>query len=265
MHLMARDAQGQGRPAWFRTGWKTAVLLSALAAALVCRAGDPAAGKKQGDDKEREARNRKASANNLAQFGLALHSFGDANKRLPPPAICSKEGKPLLSWRVAILPFIEQNELYKQFKLDEPWDSPHNKKLLAKMPKVFAPVGGKTKQPHTTFYQAIVGRGAAWELTPRPNIPFNAEGVRWPVGFRDGTSNTILLVETGEAVPWTKPDDVRYDPKKKPPKLGGVFKGGFHVLMADGSVRFVSRDISEATLRAAITRDAGDLLGKDWD
>src|SRR5262249_33685587 len=149
--------------------------------------------------------------------------------RLPPPAICSKDGKPLLSWRVAILPFIEQKALYDQFKLDEPWDSPPNLKLLDKMPKIYAPVGGvKTKAPHSTFYQAIVGPGAAWELRPRPNAGlFNAEGMRFPADFRDGTSNTILVVEGREAVPWTKPEDVRYDPKKAPPKLGGLFKDGF--------------------------------------
>src|SRR5262245_11036025 len=72
---------------------------------------------------------RRASANNLKQIGLALHNYHDTYGKLPPAAICDKAGKPLLSWRVAILPFIEQNALYKQFKLDEPWDSEHNKKL----------------------------------------------------------------------------------------------------------------------------------------
>jgi hypothetical protein len=265
---MVRDSQREGTPARWRPGWRTALLLSALVAALVCRAGAPApvqAGGQKEEDKIREAKNRQASVNNLKQIGIALHNFGDTYKRLPPPAICSKAGKPLLSWRVAILPFIEQNALYKEFKLDEPWDSAHNKKLLEKMPQVYATPGVKTKHPHTTFYQAIVGPGAAWELTPRPNILFNAEGVRWPAGFTDGTSNTILVVETGEAVPWTRPDDVRYDPKKKLPKLGGVFKAGFHVVMADGSVRIIGSGVGEDTLRAAITRNAGDILGKDWD
>jgi hypothetical protein len=222
------------------------------------------AGKRQADPKAVEARNRKISNNNLKQMALALHNFHDTYKRLPPPAICDKQGKPLLSWRVAILPFNEEGALYREFRLDEPWDSEHNKKLLEKMPKIYAPVGVKTNQPYLTFYQAIVGPGAAWELKPRPGALFNADGLRI-FDFRDGTSNTIALVEAVKAVPWTKPDDVPFDPKGPLPKLGGLFKDGFHAAFMDGSVRFLSRRVSEATLRAIITRAAGDILGNDLD
>src|SRR5438093_7201056 len=93
------------------------------------------------DDKpaanEKEA--RQTSVNNLKQLALAMHNYHDTYGHLPPAALKNKKGKPLLSWRVALLPFVEEDKLYKEFRLDEPWDSAHNKKLLAKMPKLFAP------------------------------------------------------------------------------------------------------------------------------
>src|SRR5262249_28836977 len=104
------------------------------------------------------------SANNLKQLALGIINYADAHKGNMPPAMESdKDGKPLYSWRVLILPYIEENKLYKEFKLDEPWNSEHNKKLLEKMPKVFAPVVGKTKDKHSTYYQVVVGRGALFQ------------------------------------------------------------------------------------------------------
>ncbi|MBV9126015.1 MAG: DUF1559 domain-containing protein, partial [Planctomycetes bacterium] len=79
----------------------------------------------------RRSNERIQSINNLKQIALAFHSMNDTYNFMPPAAICGKDGRPLLSWRVAILPYIEQQNLYNQFRLDEPWDSPTNKKLLA--------------------------------------------------------------------------------------------------------------------------------------
>src|SRR5262245_25244675 len=121
------------------------------------------------------------------------------------------------------------------------------------MPRVYAPVGAKPKEPHATFVQAVVGPGAGWEYQK------GGLGLRMPAEFTDGLSNTVLVVEAGEAVPWTKPADVDYDPKKPLPKFGGQFKDGYHILFADGSVRFV-RQIDEATLRAILTRSGGEAV-----
>src|SRR5262245_19749930 len=102
-------------------------MLLAVAAFAAARPGDEAAKKEE---------LRRQSANNLKQLVLAVHNFSDTYNRLPPAAVCDKKtGKPLLSWRVILLPFVEQGPLYKEFKLDEPWDGPNNKKLLEKMPK----------------------------------------------------------------------------------------------------------------------------------
>jgi prepilin-type processing-associated H-X9-DG protein len=77
----------------------------------------------------------------------------------------------------------------------------------------------------------------------------------------DGTANTIMLIEAEEAVPWTMPEALRYDPHEPLPKLGGMFRGGtYNVLMADGSVRTFTNSIPEAQLRARITKDGDEPL-----
>src|SRR5207245_2072326 len=89
-------------------------------------------------------------------------SYETVHRQLPPPAIRASDGTPLLSWRVAILPFIDQEDLYHRFHLDEPWDSPHNLDLLQAMPHVFAPKAGADAEPFTTPYQVFVGPGTAF-------------------------------------------------------------------------------------------------------
>jgi hypothetical protein len=200
--------------------------------------------------------------NDLKQIVLAMHNYENAYGALPPATIYSKDGKPLLSWRVAILPFIEEEALYRQFKLDEPWDSPNNKPLLAKMPKLYAPARGRTKEPHSTPYQVFTGPLAPFQLTPDGSAPFGAKGPRL-TQFVDGTSNTLLVVEAAESVSWTKPEDLAYDDKKPVPKLGAAFRGGFLAAFADGAVRFLPGTLDEQTLRALIMPADGMVI--DWD
>ncbi|HTU91817.1 MAG TPA: DUF1559 domain-containing protein [Gemmataceae bacterium] len=207
--------------------------------------------------KMRESAARAQGANNLKQIGLAMQNYADVMQgRMPAHAIYSKDGKPLLSWRVLILPYIEQQELYSQFHLNEPWDSAHNKKLLAKMPKTYAsPLDEKAFKEYRTYYQGFHGKGAFFE---------GKQGVRFPVSFTDGTSNTIMILEASKAVPWTKPEDIPFDPAKPLPKLGLPGVSYFLAGMCDGSVRTISHSITKETLRSAITRDAGDLPGPDF-
>ena len=205
------------------------------------------------------------SANNMKQIALAMMNFNDANGTMPLPALCDQKGKPLLSWRVALLPYIEQENLYNQFHFDEPWDSPNNKKLLEKMPKVYAPVHGKTKQPYSTYYQVFVGQGAPFQMVPGRGLPIASwmGGPRLPASFPDGTSQTFLVVEAGEAVPWTKPNDIPFDEKKPVPPLGGDFGFGFHAALADGSVLFIKKDIDDKLLKLLIMPADGNPI--DWD
>jgi RNA polymerase sigma-70 factor (ECF subfamily) len=188
----------------------------------------------------------------LKQLALAMHDYHDTYKGLPPAAIYSKDGKPLLSWRVALLPFLGEGDLYKEFRLDEPWDSPHNRKLMEKMPKVYAAHGAKVK-PGSTFYRVFTGPGTVFE---------GAKGARM-LDITDGTSNTIMIVEAGQAVPWTRPDELPYAAGKPLPKLGGQFQDGFYLALCDGSVRFVRTPINEQTLRALITRNGGEPVDLD--
>jgi hypothetical protein len=124
------------------------------------------------------------------------------------------------------------------------------------MPRVFARPGqpaGATE----TYYRGLVGKSAFFD---------GKQGLRLPADFPDGTSNTIMLVEAAGAVPWTKPDDLPFDPDptKPLPKLGGHFRGGFNAALCDGATHFIRKTVSDMTLRAAITRDGGEVLGPDF-
>jgi hypothetical protein len=199
----------------------------------------------------------KRCRNHLLQLALAMHSLAssDDHSRMPAAAITDKAGKPLLSWRVAILPYIDENDLYNQFKLDEPWDSPHNKKLLAKMPKLFAPLGIKTKEPYSTFFQVCTGPNTPW--------PTLATHPRLPASFPDGSSNTLLIVEASEAVPWTKPADLVIDPKKPLPKFGAHLDGVFMAVFVDGHFGSLRRNLAAKTLRLLIDPADGQII--PWD
>jgi hypothetical protein len=201
----------------------------------------------------------RATENKFRQLGLAMHNYADSQKgRLPAVANFDKQGKPLLSWRVHLLPYLNQQNLYRQFHLDEPWDSPHNKTLLAKMPDVFHGPTRKLNAEGKTIFLVPVGKDVAFKDGP--------EGRRFPTEFTDGTSNTIFIVEADDAhaVPWTKPEDLKIDREHPERGLGGHFPGGSLVAMADGSVHFIKKSISKTTLWFAFTLAGGEILGADW-
>ena len=184
--------------------------------------------------------------NNLKQLALAMHNYSENNGTFPPAFHTDKDGKPLLSWRVMILPYIEGAELYNEFKLNEPWDGPNNKKLLERMPKVFA-VGDKTGS--NTYYRVFHGKGAAFE---------GAKGMKI-ADFTDGTSNTFLIVEADTPVPWTKPEELEFDAKKELPKLG-IDKDNFYAVFADGLVKSFPKTLDKDKLKAYITRNGGEVI-----
>jgi RNA polymerase sigma factor (sigma-70 family) len=203
-------------------------------------------------EKLKETAARAQSANNLKQLGLAMHNYHDTNNEFPAHAIYDNNGKkPLLSWRVAILPYIGENDLYNEFKLDEPWDSAHNKKLIEKMPSVFEPVAGGKKGKGLTYYQVFTG----------PDTPFDGANKITLNGITDGTSNTILAVEAKDPVPWTKPADLTMPKDKdKLPGLGGLFQSGMNVLYFDGSVRFMLNDVRAESFRKLVTPAGGEIV-----
>jgi prepilin-type processing-associated H-X9-DG protein len=195
--------------------------------------------------------NRDIDSGNLRKIAIALHNYHSGYRRLPPAAISDKQGRPLLSWRVAILPFLEENNLYRQFHLNESWDSGHNKTLLPLMPRVFRLPGAGPEGKTASHYRVFVGPDAVFDYRKSRNIP----------EITDGTSSTWMVVESAEAVPWTKPEELVCDSKKPLPQMGNFFSGGFNTAFADGSVRFFRKSPPEATMRALITAAGGEVVG----
>lgn len=186
-----------------------------------------------------------------------MYAYQTQYGQLPPAVVYSEDSQPLYSWRVLLLPFIEQQELYEQFHLDEPWNSLHNIRLLERMPYSYAPPPGKkSRMPdYHTVYHVFVGKGTAFE---------EGKPLKMPEDFPDGTSNTILIIEAGAPVPWTKPEDLIFDPDGPLPRLDRLFHNMIRVGLADGSMLYVPKDVTETTLRAAIARNDGEKLGADW-
>ena len=193
----------------------------------------------------REAARRMTASNQLKQIAIAMHNYHSAFKKLPGRAIVDDDGKPLLSWRVAILPFIEQQQLYEQFHLDEAWDSPHNITLLEQMPGTYVHPSAPLP-PGQTVFQVPQGTGLLFEET----------GTRKFRDVLDGLSNTIMGIESSRdaAVPWTKPADLEIDMSDPLAKTGDTHPGGFNVMMGDGAVIFLTNSIDPDLFRALLTR-----------
>jgi hypothetical protein len=204
----------------------------------------------------REAARRTQCQNNLKQIGLALFNYESTYRSFPPAYVADSDGKPMHSWRVLILPFLDQQELYEAYDFSEPWDGPNNSRLLARMPAVYAcPSHSIPPETTNTAYAAVFGEHCVFR---------GAEPVKIDQ-ITDGSSNTLLVVEAALAgIPWMKPDDVDVT---KHPALGdqdgfsSKHAGGVHGLLADGAVRFLPQDIAAQTLKALFTRDGGEPVG----
>jgi RNA polymerase sigma factor (sigma-70 family) len=191
---------------------------------------------------------RRHSLNNLKQILLAMHNYESTYGEFPND-VTDKNGKALLSWRVLILPYIEQDALFKEFKLDEPWDSETNKKLLDKMPRVYRTFDAD-KKATKTYYQVFSGPGTAFEPGKKLKI----------TQVTDGTSNTLGVIEAGPAVEWTKPADINYDAKKAFPRPVGRFANTFLVGMMDGSARALKPDLKDEVFRHLVEIADGNVI-----
>ncbi len=186
----------------------------------------------------RQSAMRTNSMNSMRQIGLALLTYESANGHLPPSVIV--ENGIERSWRVELLPYLDQNELYQKYRKDRSWDSPENQLVLNNMPAIFRSV--PRPEANMTPFRGI---GNATGI-----LPSTGKGLKLSEVL-DGLSQTIAVVETSEMVPWTKPD--RFEPTAGELCTSIVFPGGFHALFADGAVRFISEDVDERVLSGLLT------------
>jgi prepilin-type processing-associated H-X9-DG protein len=202
----------------------------------------------------REAARRTQCANNMRNIGLAMLQYSTAKNKFPASTV-DPTGKPLLSWRVLLLPYLDEQDLYNRFKLDEPWDSPNNKPLLAYMPSVYkCPSAPESEQNSgQTFFQVLLGPGTLFEQG-KPVTP---------AGVYDGLSNTLMVVETKVATPWTQPSGLDFIPNSPIQGLGSGHAGGFNAAFADGAVRFLKDSIPARTLEALVTRNGHETVDVD--
>lgn len=202
----------------------------------------------------REAARRNSSMNNMKQILLGTLNYESAHAAFPTYAKFDADGKPLLSWRVLILPYLEQNALYEQFHLDEPWDSPHNKTLISKMPPIFLDPSSKlTAADGKTHYLGVRGEGLFFD---------GSDKGRKFASIRDGSSNTIAFVQVDDeaAVPWTKPEDWTPSDSDLMKPFDGLRPGGFLAGFCDGHVSFISSAIDPTMLRALLTVAGGEVI-----
>lgn len=211
----------------------------------------------------REAARRMSCMNNLKQISLALHNYHDTYRSLPPAYVADENGKRLHSWRVLLLPFLGEQPLYDQYDFSQPWNGPRNKKLLDRMPSVYAcPSDMQRGRRPWTSYVAITGPSTAWPGSTAATFS----------DFQDGIANTVLVAEIGgQEIPWLEPRDVPLDAALKllvagEPGFGGNhqhqsflyrYLKGRNVVFADGRVKFVEHGLDRQVWSALLGKDDG--------
>ena len=198
---------------------------------------------------------RQTNFESLRQILLAMHNHLSATKSFPPrDEDRDDQGNSGLSWRVHLLPYFDiDRALYRQFHLDEPWDSPHNKRLLEKMPDIYKSRPLSVKPGYTTFL-APVGEDTV----------FGGQKATKFSDITDGTSATVLLVEVepARAVPWTAPRDYVFDPKAPGRGLRIGTDGRFLTGFADGSVYWLRGNIEPEMLRRLFRKSDGKWVNR---
>ncbi|MFN9721002.1 MAG: DUF1559 domain-containing protein [Planctomycetota bacterium] len=200
----------------------------------------------------RSAAREAEQSNNVRQLALAMHNFHDVKGHFPTHDGTGGEGadaKTGLSWRVHLLPYLEQGELYGQFKLDEPWDSEHNKALIDQMPAVFR-VQGVDDPRMTTIH-----------VFSNENGPFaSGPGVSMR-DITDGTSNTVMMVVAGPetAAIWTKPGGLELN-EADPLSVFGTVGESISAAFIDGSFRKLPTNMDPATWPLLMQHNDGQVI-----
>lgn len=207
----------------------------------------------------REAARRAQCTNNLKQIAIAFHNYHDVYGTFPPAYIPDKDGQPMHSWRVLILPFLESQHIYNQYNFSEPWNSPHNLAVTNQHVPAYSCPSSPTSGPGSTetSYMVITG----------PSTVFDGGKACRFSDILDGTSNTIMVVEVaGTGVNWGEPKDLDASTLTYPLGTRGGstpashHPGGLNVAMCDGSVRFIAYAESPQTFNALITKAGAEMV-----
>ncbi len=244
-------------------GWIALIVaVAAIPVILVC-GGMLLAFLLPGVQSVREVARRTQCTNNLKQISLAVLSYENKYGCFPPAFIPDKKGKPMHSWRVLILPFMERQDLYEQYHFDEPWNGPHNKALAERMPKAYACPDDYSPGKGMTSYAMLVGPHA-FSSGPRG---------RKISEITDGVSNTIMIAEVADShINWMEPKDI--DVEHMPLQINGSHSPGnpgisshhprgVNVAFCDGSVQVLSNGVDPAILKKLITIDDGGAVNRD--
>ena len=202
----------------------------------------------------REASRRSQCKNNLKQIGIALHNYHEDHGAFPPAYTMDANGQPLHSWRTLILPYLDQKGLYEIIDLSKPWNDPANAEAFATHMTVYVCPSTDVPEGHTT-YQAMVGPECAF----RPTEPQRFQDMK------DGSSNTVLVMETSRAaaVHWMDPRDSARQFFLSPSQETMLdHTGGFHTLLGDGTVRFITENVSIETRKALSTIAGEETVGE---
>lgn len=190
---------------------------------------------------------REQAINNIRRIAIAMHVYQTEHGRFPPSVVMGPDGKTPHSWRVELLPYLGQGALYRKYRLNEPWNGPHNRSLLDEMPSVYHCPGGGDDNWTNASYFAPAGKQTLFD---------GKKGIRLGE-ITDGTSDTLLLIEAKRNVPWTMPEDIPIDFTKDLPEFGGHFDGEFVGVRADGSADFFSKSTDPKILKMLIRRNDG--------
>lgn len=182
---------------------------------------------------------RPDSKTNLKRIMLALLNYEATYRHLPPAVVMGPDGKTPHSWRVEILPYLGHAALYRQYRMNEPWDSKHNLKIAQTVVPEFRHPDSEI--PENSCYFAVIGEGTAFG---------NPKGVA-SKEISDNHSKAIIIVEAKREIPWTKPEDISYDGKKQL-EFGGFQEDGYHVGMFDGSAQFISGMIDKEIIKSML-------------
>lgn len=238
--------------AWIAAAVVVLMLVGATIIAVARIGGSTAA-------KLRQGRTRIASIKNLETIAIALNAYAADHGSYPAPAITSKSGKPLLSWRVTLLPYLGEEELYDRFDLNASWDSAQNQTITYQdMPAVYR---HPTMQGWTTetAYHLVTGTGTL----------FPPSGPLGPKQVIDGSTKTILVVEASGSSSWTEPVDVDLAASggtinvSSGNDFGGVTPGGMCLVTVDERGHFLPEETAAMTINALATPQGGEPLPDD--